>query len=50
MTLDRNAVTRHAGRHIRDMQMTRYLTDKQRRAIRKFHEQIAEEVARKARK
>ena len=45
MPLDRNTVGKTAAEHIR--QMDRSLTDKEKRAIRKQHERIAEKVARR---
>lgn len=46
MPLDRNTVQRNVAEHIR--QSRRTLSDKEKRAIRKQHEWIAEKVARRA--
>jgi len=49
MPLDRNTVEKGAGEHIRDLQAARgtALSDKEKDAIRKQHEQIATKVASK---
>lgn len=50
MPLDRNAVERAAGRHIQAVTQHGHVTAKQKRDIRKMHEQIAAKVAAKRRK
>jgi len=45
--LDRDTVDRRAGQQIADMQKLRRVTDGEKRAIRRMHERIAAEVARR---
>ena len=47
MPLDSKAVDKFAGEHIRQLQQKRQVSDKEKDAIRKQHEQIAAKVAHK---
>jgi len=42
--LDHRTVEKLAGRQIRDLQQTRYVSDHEKRRIRKTHERIARKV------
>jgi hypothetical protein len=46
--VDRNSVERLAGRQIADLQRAGHVTDEQKRAIRRLHEQAAAKAAAKA--
>ena len=45
MSLDRNAVDKGAGEHIRQLEAKRHVPAEEKDAIRKQHEQIAAKVA-----
>jgi len=46
MPLDRNAVGRGVGEHIRDLQQRRYVSPAEKRQIELQHQRIAEKVQR----
>jgi hypothetical protein len=48
--LDRAAVDRNAGRQIADLQLTRHVSDDEKRRIRKMHEDAVRKVESKARR
>lgn len=48
MALDRNTVDRRAGRQIADLQKARHVTDREKQAIRRLHEQAARRTEVKA--
>ena len=48
MALDRKAVSKWAGLHIKSFKQGRALTDKEKAAIRKIHEEVAKRVEHKS--